>query len=379
MYMHTNSINKKVYIGITQQKLRIRWKNGLGYRDNEEFYSDIKKYGWDNFTHEIIKDKCDYKEARDLETDLIIKYDSVNNGYNTACNRLNKNINIDIYNFKPISNSLVDLDIKENNYFCRIPNYLIQNNLKKTYNIHRVVLITYFLIDRHRSIENDSYLVMQDIMNILGYNTQKRKPKIFYEIIKSLLFLQESNMIEISDDIDIYDITCKQIIPLKIIAQNFDATDNFTKLSGKDFDFIMMNESSINKENILMAFLYINSYIFIRPKNKDSEEVMYNPESKPEAFWRSIESMSKELSMSKDTINQCIQYLTSSIGDKEPLLIKKEVGSVQPDPKKPPQNVPNIYVLNKEGYEQEIEWAIAKMLEIYNVNSFGEIKNGNNH
>lgn len=81
--------------------------------------------------------------------------------------------------------------------------------------------------------------------------------------------------------------------------------------------------------------------------------------------------------MSKDTINQCIQYLTSSIGDKKPLLIKKEVGSVQSNPKKPPQNVPNIYVLNKEGYEQEIEWAIAKMLEIYNVDSFGEIKSGN--
>ena len=87
--------------------------------------------------------------------------------------------------------------------------------------------------------------------------------------------------------------------------------------------------------------------------------------------------MSKELSMSKDTINQCIQCLTSSIGNKEPLLIKKEVGSIKPDPKKPPQNVPNINVLNKEGYEQEIEWAITKMLEIYHVDSFGEIKNGN--
>ena len=41
--------------------------------------------------------------------------------------------------------------------------------------------------------------------------------------------------------------------------------------------------------------------------------------------------------------------------------------------KKPPQNVPNIYVLNKEGYEQEIEWAILKMLEVYNVDSFGEL------
>ena len=87
--------------------------------------------------------------------------------------------------------------------------------------------------------------------------------------------------------------------------------------------------------------------------------------------------MSKELSMSKDTINQCIQCLTSSIGDKEPLLIKKEVGSVQPDPKKPPQNVPNIYVLNNGRCKQEIKWAIEKMLEIYKVDSFGEIKNGN--
>ena len=81
--------------------------------------------------------------------------------------------------------------------------------------------------------------------------------------------------------------------------------------------------------------------------------------------------------MSKDTINQCIQYLTSSIGDREPLLIKKEVGSVQPDPKKPPKNVPNIYVLNNERCEQEIKWAIEKMLEIYKVESFGEMKNGN--
>lgn len=56
---------------------------------------------------------------------------------------------------------------------------------------------------------------------------------------------------------------------------------------------------------------------------------------------------------------------------------KKEVGSVQPDPNKPPKNVPNIYVLNNERCEQEIKWAIEKMLEIYKVDSFGKMKNGN--
>ena len=115
-----------------------------------------------------------------------------------------------------------------------------------------------------------------------------------------------------------------------------------------------------------MAFLYINSYIFVHPKTKDSAK--NNSRENPEAFWRSIETMAKDLSMSKDTITQCIHYLTSSIGDQEPLLIKREVGYYQPDPKRPPKNLPNIYVLNQEGYEKEIEWAIAKMLEIYNVN-----------
>ena len=180
-------------------------------------------------------------------------------------------------------------------------------------------------------------------------------------------------MINITSDFDIYNVGYNECIQMDIISENFDATDKFSKITSSQLDFIMMSESSINKENILMAFLYINSYIFIRPKNKNNEEIISNPNSKPEAFFRSMESMSKELAISKDTLNQCIQCLTSSTEDKQPLLIKREVGSIQPNPKKPPQNVPNIYVLNKKGYEQEIEWAISKMLEIYDVDSFGEL------
>lgn len=259
-------------------------------------------------------------------------------------------------------------------YFTRFPNNYIQGNIKTKYGVSRKFYITYILIDKYRSYEDYSWITLRKVLNFYGYKTHKRRPKAVQEILDVLEYMINNKMIEVQQDLDTlgYDTG----IEIKIIPENFDAVDKFSKITSSQLDFIMMSESSINKENILMAFLYINSYIFIRPKNKDNEETMYNPETKPEAFWRSIESMSKELSMSKDTINQCIQYLTSSIGDKEPLLIKKEVGSVQPNPKKPPQNVPNIYVLNKEGYEQEIEWAIAKMLEIYNVDSFGEIKNG---
>ena len=211
------------------------------------------------------------------------------------------------------------------------------------------------------------------IFDLCGYKLGKNKPKVFYEIIKCLLFLNESNMIRITSNFDIYAVGYTDCIQMDIISSNFDATDKFSKITSSQLDFIMMSESSINKENILMAFLYINSYIFIRPKNKNNEEIISDPKSKPEAFFRSMETMAKELAMSKDTLNQCLQYLTSNINNKEPLLIKREVGSIHPNPKKPPQNVPNIYVLNKEGYEQEIKWAISKMLEIYNVDSFGEL------
>lgn len=88
--------------------------------------------------------------------------------------------------------------------------------------------------------------------------------------------------------------------------------------------------------------------------------------------------MSEELSMSKDTINQCMEYLTKSTDERDALLIKKEVGSVQPDKSKPPQNVPNIYVLNKEGYEQEIKWALEKIVQLYGTDEFYPFVKGNN-
>ena len=178
-------------------------------------------------------------------------------------------------------------------------------------------------------------------------------------------------MIEVKQDLD--SLSYDTGIEIKIIPENFDSPEKFGKLTSSQFDVIMMADSSLNRENILMAFLYINSYIGCRKKNKDGSD-LDNAKDNPEAFWRSIESMAKELAMSKDTINQCIEYLTTSSEDSPALLVKREVGSVQPDKSKPPKNVPNIYVLNKEGYEKEIEWTLNKMKEIYEVDEFYPLK-----
>lgn len=256
-------------------------------------------------------------------------------------------------------------------YFTRFPNNYIQGNIKTKFGVSRKFYITYILIDKYRSYEDYSWLTIRKVLEFYGYKTTKHKPKAFHEILDVLEYMINNNMIQVKQDLD--SIGYDTGIEIKIIPENFDATDKFSKITSSQLDFIMMSESSINKDNILMAFLYINSYIFIRPKNKNNEEIISDPKSKPEAFFRSMESMAKELAISKDTLNQCIQCLTSSSENQKPLLIKREVGSIQPDPKKPPQNVPNIYVLNKEGYEQEIEWAILKMLEVYNVDSFGEL------
>lgn len=85
MYKHI-SPNNKVYIGITSRNPKLRWNNGNGYRSNTYFWNSIKKYGWDNFEHEIIAEHLTKEEACDLEKSLIKEYNSTNriNGFNIS-------------------------------------------------------------------------------------------------------------------------------------------------------------------------------------------------------------------------------------------------------------------------------------------------------
>ena len=263
---------------------------------------------------------------------------------------------------------------RKKEYFTRFPNRYIQCNIKKDFGVSRKFYIIYILIDKYRSYEDYSWITIRKVLNFYGYKTNKNKPKAVFEILDVLEYMINNKMIEIHQDLDAasYDTA----IEIKIIPNNFDSIEKFGKLTSGQFDTIMMADTSLNRENILMAFLYINSYIGCRSRNSDGSD-MPNAKDNPEAFFRSIENMSKELSMSKDTINKCIDYLTVPPDDIPALLVKKEVGSIQKDANKPPQNVPNIYVLNKEGYRQEIEWAMNKMLEIYGVDKFCPIKSGN--
>ena len=80
VYKHT-SPSGKVYVGITCQKPESRWQGGRGYRHNEYFFRAIMKYGWDNFTHEIIAEGLSRTEACHVERALIANYKSNDPAY----------------------------------------------------------------------------------------------------------------------------------------------------------------------------------------------------------------------------------------------------------------------------------------------------------
>lgn len=70
VYLHKNKTNGKVYVGVTGQNPKSRWKSGNGYK-NKEFKEDIEKYGWDGFEHIILHEGLEEQEALNKERELI--------------------------------------------------------------------------------------------------------------------------------------------------------------------------------------------------------------------------------------------------------------------------------------------------------------------
>ena len=84
VYVHTNKVNGKRYIGITSMLPEKRWAKGRGYRSNVLFYRAIQKYGWESFEHSVLFDGLTREEAYAKEIELISTFKASNPrfGYN---------------------------------------------------------------------------------------------------------------------------------------------------------------------------------------------------------------------------------------------------------------------------------------------------------
>lgn len=86
VYCHTNNINGKKYFGITAVKPEYRWNHGKGY-NHQVFSKAISKYGWENFSHEILFEGLTKEEAELQEISLIRQFKTQDQryGYNISC------------------------------------------------------------------------------------------------------------------------------------------------------------------------------------------------------------------------------------------------------------------------------------------------------
>ena len=87
IYSIKNKINGKHYVGQTTRSVKRRMSEHLSLRNSKKhfhypLYKDMRKYGVNNFLHEILEEEVAYVDIAERETYYINKLDSINNGYN---------------------------------------------------------------------------------------------------------------------------------------------------------------------------------------------------------------------------------------------------------------------------------------------------------
>lgn len=85
--------NGKKYVGQTKQRVYNRWRPSA-YSHNKKMYEDIKLYGWEEITKEVLEIVNTSEEADEREDYFISLYDTTNQekGYNKVTNSTHGNI-----------------------------------------------------------------------------------------------------------------------------------------------------------------------------------------------------------------------------------------------------------------------------------------------
>lgn len=221
-------------------------------------------------------------------------------------------------------------------YFTKIPNMYIKTNIKKDLSIPRRFYAIYAMIDRNRTRDDRSHLVINEVFDYYNYKKRERDTPLFRDIIYVLHYMGAMLMIDFTNNITA--IPFNSPINIKINSRHFDPVNHFTILPFSHFDTISEYADGYKKDILLLSYLYIVSYI-------------NNREGMARAFYRSREDSAKQLGLSMDTLDKYFFHLVE-IG-----LLKRNEEKKQSLGKDDVKSHTIIYVLNETGYKEELERA----------------------
>lgn len=239
-------------------------------------------------------------------------------------------------------------------YFYRVPNNLIRRfpNTKK--------ICVNYLIGEVSGISGRGVISLQYLIDQCGLSQHRGNGRInnaFKEILHEMI---DNGALLLFKGYKYPPYHLSDAISYTINAEQFDAVDNFTKLTDSEFDVLIRNNPNRNRENLMALYLYVKSFYH---RSTDG--------NRPIGFYQSL-----------DTIHECIGLsprtaisLFDELIDKK-LLIKHYVGARQylKGNKEIKENVPNIYVPNFNQSEDEIKETynstIDIMKDIYGVTEF---------
>jgi len=243
-------------------------------------------------------------------------------------------------------------------YFAKIPNQFI-----KSKEFDDKLILTIICLDRRRFYENVSCLSLLKLIESSGYRFSRSPCGSLAQFKNQLQFLIDNEMIEPERDIN----TLKPdaCIDIKVL-DNFEVHKDYTIITAKEIDDLLQSPAKIDKSKLFAVYLYIKS--FMRNRNLDDNGNEFkDAKDNPSAFWGTISNTVTDVGVAKETVNKCLkEYLKLGLLKRHVVgsyVTKHSEGIVR-------INVPNIYVLNQEGWGQEIERALDKIKTFHNTTSF---------
>jgi hypothetical protein len=238
--------------------------------------------------------------------------------------------------------------VKNTTTFIKVPYWLLSKDRDSSYE-----LMTYCSLCLNRLLFDNSIasISIKQICVEYGYSMSRNKNGFLTDIRSSLAKFVEHGLIEpLNIQNSMENIKASEYILIKLNPKFFPAND-YVRFTYGEFIKLVNIRSSVQTPNVFKVFLCIKA----RMDGRDA---------KPSAFYQSIVEFSKETGISRVTVDKCLELLVSNH-----LLIRYQTGKYQNN-YGVIINAPNIYTLNDDKAEENIDIALDSLKNVFQVDEF---------